>query len=132
MMNTAPTKTTLTFAQAFDAIRCFLVNRDEPIPTFVTYDPEMKTGDFKVIRSTSHDGTLYFTADKLKDVLLTVLHKTCCKKGQEIPEGCNDIEYTVGPITIETTYGIQDLPCGRFPGQEDVITMPVVARYIKT
>lgn len=130
-MSEFPVKTTLTFVQAFDAIRCFLVNQDEPIPTYVTYDPEMKRGEFKVVRSTSHDGTLYFTVEKLKDVLLTVLHKTCCKKGQEIPRGCNDIEYVVGPITIETTYGDQDLQCGRFPGQEDVISMPVAAKYIK-
>lgn len=122
---------TLTFAQAFGAIRCFLANQDEPIPTFVTYDPDMKDGDFKVVRSISHDGTLYFIADRLKDVLLTVLHKTCAKKGQEVSEGCDDIEYVVGPITIETEYGPQNLPCGRFPGQRDVITMPVRARYIK-
>lgn len=121
---------TYTFPEAFNVIRGFMVNPAVPLPDYVTYDPALKDGDFKVIRKTSHDGTLWFTMDRLKDVLLTVLHKTCAKKGQTPPEGATDIEYTVGPITIETEYGLQDLPAGRFPGQTDTITMPVVARYV--
>jgi hypothetical protein len=121
---------TYSLSEAFDAIRSFMADTAAPLPDYVTYDPALTDGDFKVIRETSHDGTLWFTIDRLKDVLLTVLHKTCDKKGRTPPEGTTDIEYTVGPITIETEYGLQDLPAGRFPGQIDTITMPVVARYV--
>lgn len=100
----------------------------------IKYDQNVNENyDYQVIRSSSHDGTMLFTMmliDQALDALIG--KKTYCTNtitNEELKQ-LTDIEYFIGDIRIETEYGMQDLPAGRYSGQTDTVYIPVRCKYI--
>ncbi|MFC8685966.1 hypothetical protein [Brevibacillus porteri] len=100
----------------------------------VKYDQSINEDyDYQIIRSSSHDGTLLFTMSLMDKALLPLLNKqTYCSNTitEEELKKISDIEYTIGDIRLETEFGMQDLPTGRYPGQTDTVYIPVRCKYI--
>ena len=99
----------------------------------ITYDPDMKGSDREYWRmeSSGGDGTLAFTVDMLRKLLIPLVAKTTCfKPTAPKPGEANDIEYTIGKIRHAVVFGQVELRCGgKYPGLRERVRIPVRCRY---
>jgi hypothetical protein len=102
----------------------------------ITYDPEMISGEYMVIESTGHDGTLYFTIQMFEKALVRFLNMQTHYK-PTTPSDWNDISaihYTIGPIKHAIVYKRIRLKCSRtnlYHGLIESIRIPTKCEYIK-
>jgi hypothetical protein len=101
-----------------------LKSLDRTLPEHTTVNPllsKLNGAQYEIIRSSTHDGTLIFEKELLLAVLFPVIYKLSFWIHEKIAE-----KYEIGLIRLETTYyDIVDLPCGKFPGEKQLATMPV-------
>ena len=90
--------------------------------------------DYRLIRSSTHDGTMLFTMQLLGEVLEPiVLQKTYCAKHfspEEAEEKIKGIKYTIGDIFIENDFGVKDINGVKIHGQTETATLHVKCDYI--
>lgn len=92
----------------------------------ITVDPDVEPEYRIYSRKTTHDGTLIFTLEALIDAMTRLVEKrTYYKPSEPDWSRVRDIRYTIGLARLATVFGLVDLPCGRFPGQRERITIPV-------
>jgi hypothetical protein len=101
----------------------------------IIYDPNLKVGDFNVVRQSGGDGTLSFTLEMLQKGLIGIARmEVCCISNEPSePSKVKGIKYTVGSMKHATVYGMINLKCNpdrKFPGQRERISMPVKCEYI--
>jgi hypothetical protein len=100
----------------------------------ITYDPNLKKGDYSVIRQCSGDGTLLFTLEMLQTGLISIANsKSFFTKTEPDWSKLKGIKYTVGAMTHVTVYGMIKLRCSetnKYRGQRERIRMPVKCEYL--
>ncbi len=100
------------------------------VPDHITYDPNV-IAEYEIIRGSKHDGTLIFTYENINRCLEPLIFKrSFCKTTEPDWSKVKDRRYIVGNIQITSEYKRVDLPCGNFPGQEEVVKIPVRVEYI--
>ena len=101
----------------------------------ITYDPDMRKGDYSIIRQSTHDGTLLFSLELLQNTLLPVVNMSSYIKGDDPVEWDRvvAIRYVVGPLRLVTATGLVTLPASKthkFPGEKQRTRMPVRATIV--
>lgn len=100
----------------------------------ITYDPNLRKGDFNIIRQSGGDGTLLFTLGMLQKGLIGIANMTSfCASNEPDWSKVKSIKYTVGKMRHATVYGMIYLKCSKthkYPGQRERIRMPVKCEYI--
>ena len=92
--------------------------------------------DYYIVRTSTHDGTLYFTTLLYEDVITDVVIGAAYCKGNN-PYNYSkdfwdyDIEYTLGNIYHFMDFGIKDINGREMHGQTDIMVMPVKIKYVK-
>ncbi len=98
---------------------------------WINFDKNIEP-EYKIIRQSSHDGTLIFTQDLIAEAIEPLLRMTTCylptkpKDESKIKE----IHYTVGELELKTEYGMVNMKAGRYPGETNTVTIPVRCEYI--
>ena len=106
-----------------------------PPISHITYDPNMKKGDYDIVRQTTHDGTLIFTNQLFENVLSNVVMMRSYDLRKK-PADWSKVEkiiYTIGPIKHSVVVGEVMLPCNDkhpYPGIRERMRMPVIAEII--
>lgn len=95
------------------------------VPDHITQGDFIDGEDYFIARRSIHDGSGNFTADLFFHAFMGLMFKTSCKVGSGYNPNIHDIRYEVGQIIWTITYGMQELPIGRRPGQIDMIRIPV-------
>jgi hypothetical protein len=106
------------------------ITHDFDIP-WIVFDKDIEP-EYRIIRSSSHDGSLLFTEELICEAVEPLLKMTTCYKLTQ-PEDSStvkEIHYTVGELELKTEFGMVDLPIGRYPRQTDTVTIPVRCEYI--
>jgi len=106
---------------------------DLEMPDYIAFNPNLtkQTGaQYEIIRHIKHDGTAIFERELIGKIMENLFDKTSFFKGDNT-EGVKDIKYEVGLITIETVFGIVDLPIGRYPGETQTASIPVKCELIR-
>lgn len=101
----------------------------------ITYDPNMKKGDWDIIRWYGHDGTLMFTREMLQEGLINIVNQLSYYKPTE-PDWNKviGINYVIGPMRHATVFGMVKLRCSKtrlYPGVKERIRIPVKCEYIR-
>ena len=89
---------------------------------WITFDPKVDY-QYRIIRQQSHDGLVAFTEELIARALLPLVTRTSFYKPAGEPDKFR--HYVVGWLRLATAYGMVDLPCGRYPGQRERLTIPV-------
>ena len=102
----------------------------------IEYDPDMRKGEYQIVRQSGGDGTLSFTIDMLQKALLSLVNMQSFykPKAPESWDGVRSIKYKIGPIKHATCFGMILLGCSKthkYPGQRERIRIPVES-YICT
>ena len=84
---------------------------------------------YRIIRASKHDGTLVFSSDLLVDALKNLVYRRSYYKQEPPREGLLPM-YTIGTIRRCVVHGMVDLPCGRYPGQRERVTIPVRVEWV--
>ena len=87
-------------------------------PDHITTNPNLTRrngGQYDIVRTMSHDGTLIFTKELLGKTIENLVNKESYFKELDI-ENAKDISYEVGIISLATVYGMVKLPAGEYPG----------------
>jgi hypothetical protein len=99
----------------------------------IKYDKSLnKDFDYQIIIELSHDGTVLFTYQVVREALKPLVNRTIyCKKdvSEDIVDSIKDIEYTIGDIKIEKTYGMINSKAGSIRGVTDKVSIPVRCKY---
>jgi hypothetical protein len=98
----------------------------------ITYNPQLRQGDFEVIRGNTSDGTLWFSREMMQRALVSICNMRAAPKDrQPDPERTlTSIEYELGPMRHAIVFGNVDLPVGRYPGLRERVRMWVKCKYI--
>lgn len=100
----------------------------------IKYDPNLKKGDFNIIRQSGGDGTLMFTLEMLQEGLLNIVNKNAfCTSKEPDWSKVKDVIYTLGDMKHVTVFGMIFLKCSKthkYPGQRERIRMPVKCEFI--
>jgi hypothetical protein len=86
-------------------------------PEHITTNPSLTRrngGQYDIVRTVKHDGTLIFTKELLGKTIENLVNKRSYFKKLEI-ENAKDITYEVGLISLATVFGMVDLPVGKYP-----------------
>ena len=100
----------------------------------ITYDQNLKSGDYDIVRQSGGDGTLLFTLEMLKKGLIGIVNANSFFKLTE-PDWSKikGIKYTIGKIRHVTVFGMIKLRCSekrKYEGLRERIRMPVKCEYI--
>lgn len=99
----------------------------------ITFDPALKP-EYRIIRGTTHDGTLLFTEEVIGKALAPLANRSSFYKHTEPDwEMVKEVRYTVGLARLATVFGQVMLPCSAtqtYPGQRERITVPVRCEYV--
>jgi hypothetical protein len=101
----------------------------------ITFDKNLKP-DHMVTYEFNCDGTfalIYSGILKSLEKALgeAVIYSTVHSK-EKIPlESIKNVKFVLGEITLEHNYGIVDLPAGRYPGEHDVVSIPIKCEYVE-
>lgn len=99
----------------------------------IHYDKSLNEDfDYQIIRELSHDGTEVFTRLVIGEALKPLVDRTTyCKKdvSEDRLSSIKEIDYTIGDIRIEKTYGSIELSTGKIHGVTDKVSIPVRCRY---
>ncbi|MEE8299463.1 MAG: hypothetical protein V3R67_08815 [Thermodesulfobacteriota bacterium] len=103
----------------------------------ITYDENLRRGEYDVIRQSGSDGTLMFTIEMLQNALINIakMHSHYTKTEPKDWSKVKGIRYTLGPMKHATVYGMIHLRCSKthkYPGQRERVRMPVKCEYILT
>ena len=106
------------------------IDKDFDIP-WIKVDSNVEP-EYKIIKKSSHDGTLMFTGDIIAKTLEPLFNMTSCyaKTKPSDESKVKAIYYIVGDLELKSEFGMVDLPIGRYPGQTDTVTIPVRCEYI--
>lgn len=100
----------------------------------ITYDPELKKGEYNIIRQCGGDGTLMFTLEMLQKGLIGIVNgNSFFKKTEPDWSRLIGIKYTVGGMKHVTVFGMLKLRCSetqKYPEQRERIRMPVKCEYV--
>jgi hypothetical protein len=96
----------------------------------ITYDPNMRKGDYSINRQQTHDGTMLFTMQMIEEPLaLLAFRQTFHKpREKEFLDNEEGVRYVVGPMRLATVFGTVKLPCSetsKYPGQRERLRLPV-------
>lgn len=102
----------------------------------ITYDPSLKASqrDYWRIAQSGGDGTMLFTIEMCKQLLLPLVSKSSLKK-QAPKKDTTDIKYTIGKIRHAVVYGMVWLMCSetkKYPGLKERVRIPVKCEYVRT
>jgi hypothetical protein len=88
--------------------------------------------EYHIIRESKHDGTMAFTFRVISKALEPIVNMQSYNKATLLEDlsSLKAINYTVGEIELQTEFGMVDLPIGNYPGQTDVVKIPVKCEYI--
>lgn len=96
----------------------------------ITYDPNVEP-QYRIVRGSSHDGTLLFTDENLDRALEPLVNmQSYFAPEPPDPASLARMEYVIGDIEVTSEFGLVDLPAGRFPGVKETVTIPVRCRPI--
>lgn len=103
----------------------------------IDYDPDMKKGEYNIIRQSGGDGTMAFTIEMLQKTLLPIVNKQSFYKPKEPDDWgkVKNIRYKIGPIRHAICFGMIYLKCSKehkYPGQRERVRMPVCCDIIVT
>ena len=110
--------------------------RDKGWPVdHISYDPRMRKGDYSIIRTSAHDGTLLFTYELIEKALLLLAAKASFDKlrEEEFTAQRERVHYTVGPLRLATVFGLVKLPLSEtrlYPGQRERVRIPVRMTFV--
>lgn len=101
----------------------------------ITFDPDLRKGDFNIIRQSGGDGALLFTIEMLQKGLIDIVNMTswCTITEPKDWSKVKSIKYTIGKMRHATVFGMIKLRCSetqKYPGQRERIRMPVKCEYI--
>lgn len=99
----------------------------------IDFDPSLKSGEYKIIRQVSHDGTLIFSKDLLIRGVLNVARGGSYLKGKEPDwDRLVKIRYTVGWARNAVVFGkVRVGEDGHeIFGQKERFSMPVICHYV--
>ena len=101
----------------------------------IKYDPNMKKGEYYIVRQSGGDGTILFTIQMLQEALLPIINKQSYCRSMEPTDWSliKDVQYKIGPIKHVTCYGMIFLKCStehKYPGQRERVRMPVCCDFI--
>lgn len=101
----------------------------------IEFDKNLKT-EFIITNKFSCDGTFALIDQGIMETVIKVLTESplhfLANSSEKIElEKINDFKYILGEITLKSEYGIVDLKCGRYPGETDIVTIPVKIEYIQ-
>jgi len=88
------------------------------------------SGEFDIIRQSSHDGTLIFTIQLLARSVEPLLNKTAFYTEANM-DGVTDVEYEIGLISLATVFGLVNLPVGNCKGEKQRVRIPVRCNLIR-
>jgi len=111
----------LTHREWINPLEC-LKERGIDASEWLTFDPHV-VPQYRIIRQQSHDGLVAFTEQMIGEVLDGLATRTSFYKPDGPP--ARPPKYIVGWLRLAVAYGKVDLPCGRYPGQRERITLPV-------
>lgn len=97
-----------------------------PVP-WVT-ESAMGPWQYRIIRASTHDGTCMFTDELLRDAAAPLIEKTSAwAKMMPMPSALRQhhVRYEVGRVRHARVFGTVAMPCGRYPGVRESITIPV-------
>lgn len=98
----------------------------------VTFDPKLTLGDYSIRMGQSHDGTCAFTHQMFYIAIERLaLRRTYFKKDDPVDwPNVKEILYRVGWMRYCAVYKIVDLPIGNYPGMQERIRIPIIAKLI--
>lgn len=100
----------------------------------ITYDPELKKGEYNIIRQCGGDGTMLFTFEMLQKGLVDIVNGySFFKKTEPDWSKVTGIKYTVGDMKHVTVFGMIKLissETNKYPGKIERIRMAVKCEYL--
>ncbi|WP_079709808.1 hypothetical protein [Paraliobacillus ryukyuensis] len=84
----------------------------------------------QIIKESTHDGTILFTANLIGEALLPLINKHLYFKdsiSEEELMSLKDVNYVIGDIELESEYGVK---ASFGTGVKDTISIPVKVEYI--
>lgn len=101
----------------------------------ITYDPDMKKGQYDIVRQSGGDGTLLFTLEMFKKGLRDIVQGLSFYKPSEPKDWSEikEIKYIIGPMRHVIVFGMIELACSKdkkYPGLRERIRMPVRCEYV--
>ncbi len=100
----------------------------------IEFDPDLRKGQFDIVRGSAHDGTLYFTLELYLKAFENLISQTACY-ARDMPdvERLKRVEYRIGYIKHSIVRGKVMLPCStthKYPGIRERVRIPVVCYNI--
>ena len=99
----------------------------------IIYDPDIDF-DYFTMETTTHDGTMLFTLESIKDLLYKLLQLNTMPKDTPIDENNvddYDYVYTIGDIVLHRDFGIKSINGHNRMAQTDTIILPIKFDCIK-
>ena len=101
----------------------------------IEYDPDMKKGEYQIVRQSGGDGTMLFTIQMLQEALIPLVNMSSFYKPKAPKSWGNikGIKYRIGPIKHATVFGMIKLRCSKthkYPGQKERVRIPVISSII--
>lgn len=91
----------------------------------ITYDFNCD-GTFALIYGGIFEGIEYAMSKATYEFFIDII-----EDAREIPiPNVKDLKYVLGEITLTSSYGIVDLPAGSYPGEHDVVSIPIKCEYV--
>ena len=103
----------------------------------IEYDPNMKKGEYFIIRQSGGDGTMLFTLQMLQEALVPLINMQSFYKPKDPGDwsGVKAIKYKIGPMRHVTCFGMIFLKCSsdhKYPGQRERVRIPVSCEIVYT
>jgi len=102
-------------------------------PGYIKTNPSLSRrnrGQYDIVRTSKHDGTLIFTKELLGKTIENLLNKKSYFKKINITDA-KDISYEVGLISLATVFGMVDLPGGKHLGERQRARIPVKCTIVR-
>lgn len=101
---------------------CMLINLKYDVDTNENYQ-------YELIRTITHDGSFYFTNQKLYEIFCEFIKmETYYKPSIADPSKVKKINYTIGDVRVENTYGVKSNK--KFPMMEQRFIIPVNTKIV--
>lgn len=101
-----------------------------PVSQHIVFDPTVngRHCDYRIMRSSKHDGTYLFHLELIGKVLNPLLNRTSTRRGRE--NDAAPVRYRVGMMRCANVFGVMDTPWGRRGFcQRERLCLPVVCEY---
>jgi hypothetical protein len=95
----------------------------------MVYDHNVRP-QYRIRRASTHDGTLCFSTDLMREALRNLAMQTSYFKPMgEAPHGYAP-RYTIGRIKRFSVYGRVSVGCGEISGERECVSIPVRCDYV--